>query len=137
VINWLKKQKNDGGGDLVPRSLISTHSVPEYESTLVPIQEIEWKLDSEKQSNREVKKQFEENTQSIHDSMDVHGMRWPIILKEGDSTPYKCYIGNDRVAYAVKNGYTHISSIVVDNSTDKLKIVQRTRQIDALEGFTG
>lgn len=133
MINWPKRLKNDGGES----PLISTYSVPEYESTLVSVQEIEWKLDSEKQSNREVKKHLEAFTQGIHDSIDAHGMRWPIILKEGDATPYKCYIGNDRVAYAVKNGYTHISSIVVDNSTDKLKIVQRARQIDALEGFAG
>ena len=132
MINWPKQPEKDGG----TRPLTSTHSVLGYESTLVSVQDIEWKLDSQKQTNREVKAQLEAFTQSVHDSIDQHGMRWPIILKDGQDKKYTCYIGNDRMAYAVENNYTHISAITVDNSIDKLKIVQRTRQHDALEGFS-
>ena len=124
MTNWLNQPTREGG--LGP--LTSLYTVPGYIHFQLDITDLEYGPDREARRNPEI-------VTTIHQAIDEHGLRWPIIVKDGQTTKYKCYIGNNRVAYAVDRGYNSITAIVVDNSLDKLHIMQYCKRIDE-HGFT-
>lgn len=114
-----------GEGGESPRSLTALHTVPDYTQFQCDITDIEYAPDKDAQKDHSL-------VEEIHKKIDQEGLRWPIILKAGENNnkKYKCYIGNNRVAYAHKHGYNDITAIVVNNSADKLHIMQYCKRID-------
>jgi hypothetical protein len=119
VTNWPNQLENEGGFG----PLTSLYSVPGYTQFQCDIADIEYGPDKDAQKDPSLVK-------AIHNKIDAEGLRWPIILKSGNKSLYRCYIGNNRVAYAHERGYDSITAIVVDNSHDKLHIMQYCKRID-------
>ena len=119
MINWPNQPTKEGGES----PLTSLYSVPGYDQFQCPVSDIDYGPDAEARRDPSV-------VEAIHAKIDSEGLRWPVIVKKGDGTPYTCYIGNNRVAYAVKHGYNSITAIVVDNSHEKLHIMQYCKRID-------
>jgi len=125
VTSWLNSPTQEGGGDLVPRSFTALYTVPDYTQFQCNITDIEYAPDKDAQRDPSL-------VEEIHKKIDQEGLRWPIILKasENNKYKYKCYIGNNRVAYASNHGYNDITAIVVTSSADKLHIMQYCKRID-------
>ena len=120
MTNWLNQLENEGGFG----PLTSLYSVPGYTQFQCDIADIEYGPDKDAQKDPSL-------VEEIHNKIDTEGLRWPIILKAGEhDKKYKCYIGNNRVAYAHDRGYNDITAIVVTNSADKLQIMQYCKRID-------
>jgi len=109
--------------------LICTHDVPGWKIELISIKDLETELDVHAQADPECLVRLKQ-------SIESEGMRWPIIIKQGTTKKYKCYIGNTRVDYAIKHGYKKISAILVKDSWDKLQIQHYWAKINALESQT-
>lgn len=104
-------------------TLTSQYSVPGYTHFQLDITDLEHGPDADARRDPSI-------VEAIHADIASEGLRWPVIVKKGDRTPYSCYIGNNRVAYAVAHGYNSITAIVVDQSVDKLHIMQYCKRID-------
>lgn len=121
MTNWLNQPTEEGGES--PRPLTALYPIPDYTQFQCDIADIEYAPDKDAQKDPSL-------VEAIHKKIDQEGLRWPVILKAGDTKKYTCYIGNNRVAYAHKHGYNSITAIVVTNSADKLQIMQYCKRID-------
>ena len=121
MTNWPNQPTQEGGES--PRPLISKYSVPGYIHFQLDITDLEYGPDADARRDPSI-------VEAIHAKIASEGLRWPVIVKKGDRTPYSCYIGNNRVAYAVAHGYNSITAIEVATSVDKLHIMQYCKRID-------
>jgi hypothetical protein len=109
--------------------LVNKLDVPGWKIELVEIADLETKLDR-------FAKEDPDCLVRLKQSIESEGMRWPIIIKQGTTKKYKCYIGNTRVDYAIRHDYKRISAILVKDSWDKLQIQHHWAKINAFESQT-
>jgi hypothetical protein len=109
--------------------LVCTHDVPGWRIELICIEDLETELDVHAKADPDCLVRLKQ-------SIESEGMRWPILIKQGTTKKYNCYIGNTRADYAIKHGYKRISAIYIETSWDKLQIQQYWKRIDASESLT-
>jgi hypothetical protein len=104
--------------------LVCKLDVPGWKIELVSIKDLETELDRYAKADPDCLVRLKE-------SIESEGMRWPILITKGSVKKYRCYIGNTRVDYAIKNGYNRISAIYINDSWDKLQIQHYWAKVDA------
>lgn len=98
--------------------LIANKSVEGYTSKLYNISDITFKRDDAALMDRKF-------VESLSKSLKEKGMEYPILLSKSKNT-YVCKIGNNRVHWALENGYTRIDGILVSDEKECKDLLKMT-----------